>query len=58
MTNADAIRAMTDEELAYAIMCPKDINGTGLHGCPYSHTDEGKCYECTLKWLKEKKNNA
>lgn len=53
MTNTDKIRAMSDEDLAAVIMCPKDIDGSGIKGCPYAHTDAGKCYECSLKWLRE-----
>lgn len=44
MTNADKIRAMTDEELAYWIMCPYDS--------PYC-TGTDRCIECTLEWLKQ-----
>lgn len=43
-TNADKIRAMTDEELAYWIMCPYDS--------PYC-TGTDQCIECTLEWLKQ-----
>ena len=44
VTNADKIRAMTDKELAYWIMCPYDS--------PYCiGTDQ--CIECTLEWLKQ-----
>lgn len=46
MTKADAIRQMSDEQLAYIIMCPlgidKDICATGCD-----------CIECSLQWLKE-----
>ena len=46
MTKADAIRQMSDEQLAYIIMCPlcidKDI-------C----TPDCNCIECSLEWLKE-----
>lgn len=56
-TNADIIRAMTDEELAYAIMCPRDIDGTGLYGCEDSG-NAAKCYECALKWLREEREDG
>lgn len=47
MTNADRIRAMTDEELAAVIMCPKE-NGTQVGSCI------GKtCVECCLMWLRQ-----
>jgi len=52
-TNADIIRAMTDAELPYVIMSPKDIDGTGIYGCENSHKDENNCYKCALKWLKQ-----
>jgi hypothetical protein len=43
-SNADKIRAMTDKELAYWIMCPYDS--------PYC-TGTDQCIECTLEWLKQ-----
>lgn len=44
-TNADNIRSMTDEELAYIIMCPKEISHSGV-------VCSGKtCQECALDWL-------
>lgn len=41
-TNADKIRAMTDEELCEIIQCP------------YEHCihHDGGCSECTIEWLK------
>lgn len=50
-TNADKVRAKTDEELAYVIMCPKDITGKGIEGCDHKSADN--CYECALLWLKQ-----
>ena len=47
MTNADRIRAMTDEELARVIGCPD-----GMRDQPCSDL-EGKCFDCCLRWLKE-----
>ena len=44
-TNADLIRAMTDEDLAYWIMCPYDS--------PYCDGTEHNCVECTMEWLKQ-----
>lgn len=50
-TNADRIRAMTDEELAKMLPsksmwnCPPDIKTRG--GCP------GQCVPCWLDWLKQ-----
>lgn len=52
-TNADRIRAMTDEELAMLLegcVCPKSP-------CPDidrdTPTDKKRCTECWLDWLKE-----
>ena len=48
-TNGDLIRAMSDEELAYWVMCPyggEDYLGGG--GC--TKTD---CMACALDWLKQ-----
>lgn len=45
MTNADRIRAMSDEELAYWIMCPYDS--------PYCDGIEHNCIECTKEWLQQ-----
>lgn len=43
-TNADRIRAMTDEELAFAIICPRDM-GADIATCALT------CMECCLQWL-------
>lgn len=43
-SNADRIRAMSDEELAGIVMCHKN-------GCDRS---DGDCYSCSLDWLKRK----
>lgn len=49
MTNADRIRAMTDEELAKL----------GAKGCPHSSAHnmcaayDDVCYRCWLNWLKQ-----
>ena len=45
ITNADRIRAMTDEDLAYWIMCPYDS--------PYCDGIEHNCIECTKEWLQQ-----
>lgn len=47
MTNADKIRAMTDEELAYIVMCQEVQCPDGLTG------EEANCFRCTLDWLKQ-----
>lgn len=46
-TNADRIRAMSDEELATVIMCPD-----GMKDQPCSDAD-GKCVACCLRWLQQ-----
>ena len=46
-TNADRIRAMSDEELAYWVMCPYDEPLCG--GEPAS----GDCMKCCLQWLQQ-----
>ena len=48
MTNADRIRAMTDEELATFLDC---YCVSASWECPRHH--EIKCHECWLNWLKE-----
>lgn len=48
MTNADRIRNMTDEELAFAVMCPAEID-FGYEKCIY----DGSCERCTLEWLQK-----
>lgn len=50
VTNADRIRAMSDQELAGVIMCPMEFNGIkDLCAKNPGHT----CVECSLKWLQE-----
>ena len=44
-TNADRIRAMSDEDLAYWIMCPYDS--------PFCDGTEHNCIECTKEWLQQ-----
>ena len=45
-TNADRIRAMSDEELSAIILCTKqfDMNAT---------CDRMTCHQCALNWLKQ-----
>ena len=47
-TNADRIRAMSDEELAEVIACPK-----GLLDRMDCFDDNRDCKHCTLEWLKQ-----
>ena len=49
-TNADIIRAMSDEEMADVIMCPMEISCiSDLCEKNLSYT----CVECSLQWLRE-----
>lgn len=43
-TNADRIRAMSDEELAVTLMCPNEM---GMAEIPCDHSDSCNC----CKWL-------
>ena len=52
MTNADFIRRMKNEDLAMISMCP---NENGLANIECDKNDNCNCYECLLKWLKQKK---
>jgi hypothetical protein len=54
-TNADRIRSMTDEELALAIVCPAeyDLNFNKNEKC--NGEMNKNCYECSLKWLQEER---
>ena len=49
-TNADRIRAMSNEELAAVIMCPLDIKHSKAT-CEKGLMDS--CVECSLRWLQE-----
>lgn len=51
MTNADRIRAMTDEELAVSIMCPAeyDLDFNKERRC--NGEMNRNCCKCTLNWL-------
>lgn len=54
-TNADLVRAMTDEELAeFCIwMCPPGYDETG--SC---EVDRERCYDCWLDWLRKEAQNG
>ena len=45
-TNADRIRAMTDEEMAHTI-------NDYFMGCPPVDCEDGGCEQCWLGWLKQ-----
>ena len=46
MTNADRFREMSDEDLAYWIMCPQRIDRDMCNG-------RMDCFDCCLEWLKK-----
>ena len=50
MTNADKIRAMTDEELAQILHCQRTQSPyvVGNDSCETTN-----CIDCTLAWLKQ-----
>lgn len=50
MTNADMIRAMSDEELAVNLMCPNEM---GMADTPCDKSDQCDCYKCLLDWLRQ-----
>ena len=51
ITNADRIRAMTDEELAVSIMCPAEYDLGFSKECKCTGEMNRNCRKCTLKWL-------
>ena len=50
MTNADMIRAMSDEDLAANLMCPNEM---GIADIPCDKSDQCNCYKCLLDWLRQ-----
>ena len=44
LTNADRIRAMSDEELADKVVCPHTLNWDNC---------ENDCHSCRLHWLQQ-----
>lgn len=53
-TNADRIRAMTDEELAQLIQCPYEYTGQELRckSLTVSKVTEEHCKRCCMEWLR------
>ena len=49
-TNADRIRAMSDQELAALLMCPNEM---GLAEIPCDRSDTLNCVQCLLNWLRQ-----
>ena len=50
MTNADMIRAMSDEELAANLLCPNEMS---MEYIPCDKSDQCNCYKCLLDWLRQ-----
>ena len=52
-TNADKIRAMSDEELAEFIPCPHMVNwGNGNYDTCIHPNGKNGCKKCMLEWLR------
>jgi hypothetical protein len=55
-TNADRIRAMTDEELSMLLGAPTIVSPPWCdmnYDCPYIEQDPARCDLCALDWLKQ-----
>ena len=52
-TNADRIRAMSDEELAETIYQAVLSGACNDFGIPSKKSCNGKCKECILEWLQQ-----
>lgn len=53
MTNADKIRAMTDEELADKLAFYLDCDNCPFHGCSHFVHNYKICREAVFDWLKQ-----
>ena len=56
VTNADRVRAMTDEELAGILAMQSVVSPPWCaenYDCPYADQDPVRCDLCALDWLKE-----
>lgn len=51
MTNAEKIKSMTDEELAYMLMCPAEYDLNFNRNCTCNGEMKHDCIECTKQWL-------
>lgn len=63
-TNGDRIRSMTDEELAWILMCPYDTAGESEEIMPcvrdenvQSPVTAEECNKCMKEWLKKRSRN-
>lgn len=52
-SNADRIRAMSDEELAELILDWVQTGACNDFGVPVTGNCNGKCIECIVEWLKQ-----
>lgn len=52
-TNADRIRAMSDEEIAELILDWVQTGACNDFGIPVTGNCNGKCVECIVEWLKQ-----
>ena len=60
ITNADRVRAMTDEELAYELSdvgCPATLTTCPYDDCDGQPSDE-MCQKCWLDWLRQEATNG
>lgn len=57
MTNGDKVRKMTDDELAFILMCPYDTVGAEdeVMPCVKDGTQlmvgPNECHKCSVEWL-------
>lgn len=56
MTNADKVRAMSDDDLAILLARPCS-NPNAATECLSSHFNPLKCIVCWLKWLEKEAEN-
>lgn len=50
-TNAERIRAMSDEELSLFFLCPAEYDLSFNKSCACNGEMNKDCRKCTLKWL-------
>ena len=58
-TNADRIRAMSDEELAGILTMQSVVSPPWCsenYDCPYAEQDPARCDLCALDWLRQEVN--
>ena len=54
-TNADRIREMSNEELAFVLMCPYDTVGeqADIMPCVKYRSNPSRCMQCMKEWLEK-----